>query len=125
MSSFRKSVISAPAVNEGLVPAETTRTKTAVLSADEASRYALALDLLAVVECLVPLGAVLRSRLALGELAVERFDLRGPELEVTLVRLLITAESDLWRAIREHVQDLPVYRHVRHLARRNARLAHW
>lgn len=87
----------------------TKRTETTILSTNEPTGHALALNLVALIEGLVLVVTVLCTRVALGELAVERLDLCSPELEVTHVGLLVAAESNLWRAVGKHIQDLPVW----------------
>ena len=89
------------------------RTKTSVLSANEPTGNTFALYVFTLVEGGVLLVAAFCSRLALGKLAVERFHLSGPELEVAHVCVLVATESDLGRAVGQHVQDLAVCKGVR------------
>ena len=91
------------------VCARARHTNTPVLSADEAARYTFALNVLAVVDRGVPVEPDFLARVAFAQLAVERLDLCRPELEMTQVVLLITAEGDLWRTVGEHIQDLAVW----------------
>lgn len=109
MSSLRKSVMSTQTIRHDRgSPTDMIHTKTPVLAADEAARYTFAFYVFARVHRGVLVDARIQPRVALAQLAVERLDLRCPELEVTHIGLFVTAEGDLWRAVWEHVQDLSV-----------------
>ena len=88
---------------------EKSRTHASVLSADEPVRHTAALDLLAVVQRRVALDPRAHLCLARIKRAVERLNLRGPELEVTCARGRVAAECHLRRAVGEHVDNLAVW----------------
>ena len=70
------------------------RTETAILATNETTGHAFALDVLTVVVGRVLANTGLDPRLALAKLAVERFHLSGPELEMTLFCVFVATERN-------------------------------
>jgi len=85
-------------------------TNATVFAANESSRNAAALNVVACVQGRVIIVANLPGRFTGVKSAVKRFDLSRPELKVTCSILTITREGNLWGSTRKHVQDFAVYR---------------
>lgn len=89
-------------------------TDAAVLAANESSRHALALNVLAFVKRRVAVVSNLDTRFASVKRTVEGLNLCCPKLELACRVSFVAAEGNLGRPIREHVEDLAVG-HVAHL----------